>query len=61
MALDEAISRFETIDARAAEIIKLRFFAGLSVEETATVMGLSARTVNREWKLARAWLYKALE
>jgi RNA polymerase sigma factor (sigma-70 family) len=53
--------RFEAIEPRAAEIVKLRFFAGLSVEETAEVTGLSVRTVNREWKFARAWLYSALE
>ena len=61
MALEEAISRFEVLEPRAAEIIKLRFFAGLTVEETAEVTGLSVRTVNREWKYARAWLYQALE
>jgi RNA polymerase sigma factor (TIGR02999 family) len=61
MALDEALRRFEKVQPRAAEIVKLRFFAGLSVEETAEVTGLSVRTVNREWKFARAWLYKSLE
>lgn len=60
MALDEAIRRFEKVQPRAAEVVKLRFFAGLSVEETAEMTGLSARTVNREWKFARAWLYKEL-
>jgi RNA polymerase sigma factor (TIGR02999 family) len=61
MALEEAIQRFEVIEPRAAEVVKLRFFAGLSVEETAEVTGLSVRTVNREWKFARAWLFNALE
>ena len=61
MALEEAVCRFEQIYHRAAEVVKLRFFAGLSVEETAEVTGMSIRTVNREWKFARAWLYKALE
>src|SRR3954452_7250557 len=61
MALEEAIRRFEQVEPRAAEIIKLRFFAGLTVEETAEVTGLSVRTVNREWTFARAWLYRALE
>jgi RNA polymerase sigma factor (sigma-70 family) len=61
MALDEAIGRFEVQEPRAAEVVKLRFFAGLSVEETAEVTGLSVRTVNREWKFARAWLFNALE
>jgi RNA polymerase sigma-70 factor (ECF subfamily) len=61
MALEEAFQRFERIEPRAAEVVKLRFFAGLTVEETAEVTGLSVRTVNREWTYARAWLYKALE
>jgi len=61
MALEEAMRRLEDVDARAAEIVKLRFFAGLSVEETAEATGLSVRTVNREWKFARAWLFDALE
>jgi RNA polymerase sigma factor (TIGR02999 family) len=61
MALEEAIQRFEGIEPRAAEVVKLRFFAGLSVEETAEVTGLSVRTINREWKFARAWLFNALE
>ncbi len=60
MALEEAIRRFEKVQPRAAEVVTLRFFAGLSVEETAEVTGLSVRTVNREWKFARAWLYKEL-
>lgn len=61
LALEEAIRRLEGVEPRAAEIVKLRFFAGLSIEETAEVTGLSVRTTNREWKFARAWLYKALE
>jgi RNA polymerase sigma factor (TIGR02999 family) len=61
LALEEAIRRFEQAEPRAAEVVKLRFFAGLSVEETAEVTGLSVRTVNREWKFARAWLFNALE
>jgi RNA polymerase sigma factor (TIGR02999 family) len=60
MALEEAIRRFEKVQPRAAEVVNLRFFAGLSVEETAEATGLSVRTVNREWKFARAWLYKEL-
>jgi RNA polymerase sigma factor (TIGR02999 family) len=61
MALEEAVQRFEKLDPRAAEVVKLRFFAGLSVEETADVMQISIRTVNREWKFARAWFFNALE
>jgi RNA polymerase sigma factor (TIGR02999 family) len=60
LALEEAIRRFEKVQPRSAEVVKLRFFAGLSVEETADVTGLSVRTVNREWKFARAWLFKEL-
>jgi len=60
MALDEAIRRFEQEDAQAAQVVKLRFFAGLSVIETAEVLGLSERTVKRDWQFARAWLFRAL-
>src|SRR6185437_5052482 len=58
LALDDAISRLEQAEPQAAQVVKLRFFAGLTVEETAAAMGLSARTVKREWKYARAWLYR---
>ncbi len=61
LALNEAICRFESIEPRGAEIVKLRFFTGLSVEETAAVTGLSVRTIHREWRFARAWLLKELE
>ncbi|HWL95652.1 MAG TPA: ECF-type sigma factor, partial [Phycisphaerae bacterium] len=47
-------------DARAASIVQLRFFAGLSVEDTAAALGLSERTIKREWAFARAWLYQAI-
>lgn len=60
MALDEAIHRFEEQDPQAAQIVKLRFFAGLSVAETAECLGLSERTVKRDWQFARAWLFRAL-
>jgi len=61
LALDEAIRRLEDEEPQAARVMKLRFFTGLSVEETARVLGLSERTVKREWQFARAWLYRALE
>jgi RNA polymerase sigma-70 factor (ECF subfamily) len=61
LALDEAISRLEQVEPRAAEVVKLRFFAGLTVEETAAVLEMSERTVKREWQYARAWLFRALE
>jgi len=60
LALDAAICRLEERDERAARIVKLRFFAGLSIEETAEAVGLSERTVKREWTYARAWLYRTL-
>lgn len=60
LALDEEIRRLEAEDARAGEIVRLRFFAGLGVDETAAAMGLSRRTVLREWAFARARLFAAL-
>jgi len=60
LALDEAIQRLEEQDSRMAEIVRLRFFAGLSVEETAMALEVSARTVKRDWAVARAWLYEAM-
>src|SRR5690606_7962243 len=60
LALDEAIRRLGEHDPRAAEIVRLRFFAGLGVDETADAIGLSRRTVLREWAWARALLYREL-
>jgi RNA polymerase sigma-70 factor (ECF subfamily) len=56
VALDDALNALEKLDARKARIIELRFFAGLSVEETAAVLEVSTDTVKRDWKLGRAWL-----
>jgi RNA polymerase sigma factor (TIGR02999 family) len=61
LALNEAIVRLEEMDATLGQIVRLRFFAGLTVEETARTLGLSPRTVVREWGFARAWLFKELE
>lgn len=61
LALDEAMSRLEGVDADAAAVVRLRFYAGLGVEETAQALGRSPRTVRREWAFARAWLREALE
>jgi RNA polymerase sigma factor (TIGR02999 family) len=60
LALEEALCRLESIDPRLSRIVELRFFAGLSVEETAAGVGLSERTVKREWQKARAFLYAEL-
>ena len=60
LALDEAICRLEQREPQAAQVLKLRFFAGMSVGETAAATGLSERTVKREWQFARAWLFRAL-
>ncbi len=60
LALDEALTRLGQHDPQLAQIVSLRFFAGLGVPEVAEVLSLSPRTVKREWSLARAWLYKAL-
>jgi len=60
LALDAAIRRLEEQDPTAADIVRLRFFAGLSVEETAAMLDVSERTVKREWAYARAWLFHAL-
>ena len=61
MALDEAILRLEQIDETAAEIVRLRFFAGLSVEQTAAALEMSERTLRREWSYARTQLFQLLE
>ena len=60
IALDGALSRLETIDPRQARIVELRFFGGLTVEETGEVMDCSPATVKREWTLAKGWLYREL-
>ncbi|MEN1728417.1 MAG: ECF-type sigma factor [Pseudomonadota bacterium] len=58
--LDQALIQLEKLDATMAEVVKLKYFAGLSNEETAQSIGLSTRTVNRHWTAARAWLNRAL-
>ena len=60
IALDRALSRLEAIDAQQGRIVELRFFGGLTIEETAEVMQLSAGTIKRDWTVARAWLYRDL-
>lgn len=58
IALDDAMKRLAEFDKRKAQVVKLRFFGGLSVEETAGVLKISVNTVKRDWSTARAWLYK---
>jgi RNA polymerase sigma factor (TIGR02999 family) len=60
LALDEAIQQLTAEEPQAAEVVKLRYFAGLTIEETALALNISVRTVNRHWAYARAWLYQQL-
>jgi len=61
IALDDALTRLAKVDPRKARVIELRFFGGLSVEETASVLRVSQDTVMRDWRLARAWLLAELK
>lgn len=61
LILDEAIARLEGVDPEAATVVRLRYFAGLSVEQTAAAMDVSAPTVKRAWAFARGWLKEAIE
>jgi RNA polymerase sigma factor (TIGR02999 family) len=58
VALDEALKRLEQIDPRQSSVVECRFFGGLTVAETAQALGISARTVKRDWALAQAWLHR---
>lgn len=60
LGLDEALDRLSNLDPRKASVIEMRFFGGLSLEETAEALKISPETVMRDWKLARAWLYREL-
>jgi RNA polymerase sigma-70 factor, ECF subfamily len=60
VTLDEALTKLAEIDPRKGRLVELRFFGGLSVQETALVMEISERTVLREWNLAKAWLYREI-
>ena len=60
VALDEALTRLAELDQRQSKIVEMRFFAGMSEEETGQALGISARTVKRDWRIARAWLFKEL-
>lgn len=60
LALDEALQKLEAIDLEKSRMVELRFFSGLSVAETAEVMGVSPRTIDRQWQTAKAWLYREI-
>ena len=60
LALDEALERLAAVNARQSRIVELRFFSGLSIEETAEVLGVSRTTVKDDWSVAKAWLYREL-
>ncbi len=60
LALDESLEELSALDARQARMVELRFFGGLTHDEVAAILGVSLATVNREWRLAKAWLYQRL-
>jgi RNA polymerase sigma-70 factor, ECF subfamily len=60
LALDEALEKLEKLDARQAKVVEMRFFGGMTVEEVAEALGVSKRTVEGEWTMARAWLLREL-
>lgn len=61
IALDDALTRLEAISPRRSQVVELRFFAGLSIEQTAHTLGISHGTVENEWLFARVWLHRAIE
>jgi RNA polymerase sigma factor (TIGR02999 family) len=61
IALDSALDQLAAIDLQQAKVVELRYFSGLTVEETAEVLGISPATVKRDWNVAKAWLYKAIQ
>jgi RNA polymerase sigma factor (TIGR02999 family) len=61
VALDEALDELMKLDARKSRVVELRYFGGLSLEETADVLEVSVMTVRRDWRVAKAWLYQAMK
>jgi RNA polymerase sigma factor (TIGR02999 family) len=61
IALDEALERFSQVDARAAELVKLRYFAGLTIKQAADCLGIAPRTADGLWAYSRAWLFDAMQ
>jgi len=60
VALDEALESLSKIDSRKGRVVELRYFGGLSVEETASILGISPETAKRDWKMAKTWLFNEL-
>jgi RNA polymerase sigma factor (TIGR02999 family) len=60
LILDEALGELANVDPRLCRVVELKFFAGLSISEAATALGVSTATVERDWTIARAWLYERL-
>jgi RNA polymerase sigma-70 factor (ECF subfamily) len=60
LVIDELLNRLATVDSQGSRIVELRFFGGLTVEETAEVMGISPATIKREWSVAKAWLLREI-
>ena len=60
LSLNDALDKLETLEERSSKIVELRFFSGLSIEETAKVLNISVATVKRDWKFAKAWLYREI-
>ena len=60
LMLDDALLRLEQVDARLCKVVELRYFSGLTVEETAEALSVSMRTVENDWNLAKAWLFRTM-
>ncbi len=60
LSLNDALNKLETLEKRSSKIVELRFFSGLSIEETAELLNISVATVKRDWKFAKAWLYREI-
>ncbi len=60
LMLDDALRRLDQVDSRLCKVVELRYFSGLTVEETAEVLSVSARTVENDWNLAKAWLFRTM-
>jgi len=61
LALDEALKKLENVEERSSKIVELRYFSGLTIEETAELLNISAATVKRDWQFAKAWLYREIQ